>query len=601
MLVDYTPQAYANQKRLPLDYLKQAWGVMSGNWFGTTATAIPWRDAEGQVFRWRFRLADENGRKEERWGAVGPAYEDREGRGYDHYRGQTSGVPNDRLPLYGCDKVAQDTPYLLLVEGESDVETLHYCDFPAVGVPGASCFGECQAEFIREHFPNAELMVCKEPDQGGETLVASVADHWGGPFEIITLGRYKDPSEAFMDLGRDEAQMFISNALAQAETQGGEPAAKAGELPPLVSLSEVWGNLPPRAEPIIGDERDGLLRKGHVLLVNAPSKAGKSWLLDELGVCMSSGRPWLGYPCRRLPVLFCDFELDRPSFYNRLKIVADAMGGAIDPSMIDTLSLRGHTASTEELTDHIIAEASIMPSGYYGLLIIDPLYMFSVGDENSASDTRQVMRQIGRLATTLGCAVGLSHHNAKGLAGAKNAIDRSSGSGVFSRFPDALIDLAPVRVPDDADLDPDATVWRLTPTLREFRPQKPTTWVFQWPLHRPYPEGNDWAVIGSPEDNRQRGGKAHADAEAEKVMGWIVLIDKALDRCAEEGTTPTPELVWSYFSELTDEDVKLSTFKSWLRPSRTQYPFASSRDGTGFVVSRTDAAKHFPSRTDAAL
>lgn len=375
-----------------------------------------------------------------------------------------------------------------------------------------------------------------------------------------------------------------------AQEESKRPTAAPNGLPSLVPLREVWENLPPRAEPVIGDERDGLLRHGHVLLVNAPSKAGKSWLLDELGVCMSSGRPWLGYPCQRLPVLFCDFELDQPSFYNRLKVVADAMGNAIDPSMVDTLSLRGHTASTEALTAHIINQASARPSGYYGLLVIDPLYLYGSGDENSAGDTREVMRQIGRLTTTLGCSVAISHHNAKGMAGAKNAIDRASGSGVFARFPDCLLDLAPVRIPDDADLDPDATVWRLTATLREFRPQRPTTWVFQWPLHRPYPEGDEWPVIGSPEDNRQRGGKAHADAEQEKTMGRVVLISKALDRCAEEGATPTPELVWSYFCELTSEQVSLSTFKSWLRPSRGQYPFASVRDGTGFIVTRTEGA-----------
>lgn len=587
MLVDYTPQAYADQKRLSLDYLVGTWGVVSGDWYGTTATAIPWRDAEGQVFRWRLRLADESGRKEERWGAVGPAYEDAEGRGYDYYREQTSDIPNDRLPPYGCDLVAPDTDYLLLVEGESDVQTLHYLDFPAVGVPGASCFGAYQAEFIRERFPNAELIVCKEPDTGGETLVASVAEHWKEPFDVVTLGKYEDPSEAFVELGRDEAQTFISVALAQAETQGAEaePSTRTDELPPIVSLSEVWGNLPPRAEPIIGNESDGLLRRGHVLLVNAPSKVGKSWLLDELGVCMSSGRPWLGYECKRLPALFIDFELDRPSFYNRLKNVSDAMGGAIDPSMIDTLSLRGYTASTEALTDHIIDEAlSCRPKGYFGIAILDPIYLFGIGDENAAGDVRDVMRQIGRLATTLGCSIALSHHNAKGLAGAKSAIDRASGSGVFARFPDALLDLAQVRAPDDADLDPDTTVWRLTPTLREFRPQRPTTWVFQWPLHLPFPEGNDWPVVGSPEDNRQRGGRARADAEAEKTAGRVALIGQALDRCAEEGTTPTPEIVWGYFCELTDEDVTLNTFKSWLRPSRSQYPFSSVRDGAGYVV-----------------
>lgn len=378
--------------------------------------------------------------------------------------------------------------------------------------------------------------------------------------------------------------------IASATTESDEPTTAPDGLPPLVPLCKVWENLPPRAEPIIGDERDGLLRKGHVLLVNAPSKAGKSWLLDELGVCMSAGLPWLGYQCKKSPVLFADFELDRPSFYSRLKAVADAMGGTIDPSMIDTLSLRGHTASTEALTDHIIEQAALRPPDYYGILILDPIYLFGSGDENSAGDMRDMMRQISRIAATLGCSVALSHHNAKGAPGGKGAIDRSSGSGVFARFPDALLDLAPVRTPDDADLDPDDTVWRLTPTLREFRPQRPTTWVFQWPLHRSYPEGDDWPVIGSPEDNRRRGGKAHADAEADKARGRAELIAKALDRCASEGASPTPELVWSYFSELTDEQVQLSTFKSWLRPSRSQYPFAATRDGTNYIVTRTDGA-----------
>jgi RecA-family ATPase len=290
-------------------------------------------------------------------------------------------------------------------------------------------------------------------------------------------------------------------------------------------------------------------------------------------------------------VLFTDFELDRPSFYHRLKTVADAMAAPIDPSMIDTLSLRGHTASTEALADHIIEEATTYrPSGYYGLLLLDPLYLFGSGDENSAGDVRDVMRQIGRLATTLGCSIAMSHHNSKGMAGAKNAIDRASGSGVFARFPDALLDLAEVRAPDDAGLGPEDTIWRLTATLREFRPQRPTTWLFRWPLHRAFPQGDGWPVIGSPEDNRRKGGKARADAEAEKTAGRVALIGRALDRCEEEGATPTPELVWGYFSELTDEDVQLSTFKSWLRPSRVQYPFASIRDGPNYVVKRTEDA-----------
>ncbi|WP_270344759.1 hypothetical protein [Enterococcus thailandicus] len=44
-------------------------------------------------------------------------------------------------------------------------------------------------------------------------------------------------------------------------------------------------------------------------------------------------------------------------------------------------------------------------------------------------------------STELGCAVIYCHHHSKGSQGGKNSMDRSSGSGVFARDPDAILDL----------------------------------------------------------------------------------------------------------------------------------------------------------------
>jgi RecA-family ATPase len=52
-----------------------------------------------------------------------------------------------------------------------------------------------------------------------------------------------------------------------------------------------------------------------------------------------------------------------------------------------------------------------------------------------------------QIAERLGAAVVYSHHHSKGEQGQKKAGDRASGSGVFYRDPDALIDFVELKIP----------------------------------------------------------------------------------------------------------------------------------------------------------
>jgi RecA-family ATPase len=56
--------------------------------------------------------------------------------------------------------------------------------------------------------------------------------------------------------------------------------------------------------------------------------------------------------------------------------------------------------------------------------------------------------QFDRVATELGCAVIYCHHHSKGSQGQKRSMDRASGSGVFARDPDALLDMIELEIPD---------------------------------------------------------------------------------------------------------------------------------------------------------
>ena len=157
------------------------------------------------------------------------------------------------------------------------------------------------------------------------------------------------------------------------------------DLPDPESMADVWDNLPSLAPPLI----DGVLRQGHKMLIAGPSKAGKSYALIELCCAIAEGKKWLEWNCTQGRVMY------------------------------------------------VIA------------IIIDPIYKVITGDENSADQMAHFCNQFDKVCTELGCAVIYCHHHSKGAQGGKRSMDRASGSGVFARDPDALIDLVELELNDD--------------------------------------------------------------------------------------------------------------------------------------------------------
>ena len=84
----------------------------------------------------------------------------------------------------------------------------------------------------------------------------------------------------------------------------------------------------------------------------------------------------------------------------------------------------------------------------YIAVIIDPIYKVLTGDENSADQMAHFTNQFDKIATELGSSVIYCHHHSKGTQGNKKSMDRASGSGVFARDPDALIDLVELDLTD---------------------------------------------------------------------------------------------------------------------------------------------------------
>ena len=85
----------------------------------------------------------------------------------------------------------------------------------------------------------------------------------------------------------------------------------------------------------------------------------------------------------------------------------------------------------------------------YIAVVIDPIYKVITGDENSADQMANFCNQFDRVCTDLGVAVIYCHHHSKGAQGNKKSMDRASGSGVFARDPDALLDLIELEIPEE--------------------------------------------------------------------------------------------------------------------------------------------------------
>ncbi len=214
-------------------------------------------------------------------------------------------------------------------------------------------------------------------------------------------------------------------------------------LPDPESMADVWDNLPELAPSLI----DGVLRQGHKMLLAGPSKAGKSFMLIELAISIAEGISWCGWTCARGKVLYVNLELDTASCLHRVRDVYEAKGIAPDHlKNIDIWNLRGKSVPMDKLAPKLIRRCK---NKNYIAVIIDPIYKVITGDENSADQMAHFCNQFDKVCTELGCATIYCHHHSKGEQAGKRSMDRASGSGVFARDPDALIDMMELHLDED--------------------------------------------------------------------------------------------------------------------------------------------------------
>ena len=168
--------------------------------------------------------------------------------------------------------------------------------------------------------------------------------------------------------------------------------------------------------------------------------------------------------------------------------------------------------------------------------------------------------QFDRVCHELGAAVIYCHHHSKGYQGQKRSVDRASGSGVFARDPDAILDMTQLVVSDtlanyidDEGAAHVRTAWRIEGTLREFAAFEPVNVWFDYPLHiedvdgtltdakpesevPPYQKGKEASVKKAEQDRIQKNKKVMAAFSKLSKKGPVRVGDMAGELGLEKQT-----------------------------------------------------------------
>ena len=193
----YTLSEYTFNKHLPEDFLKDTCGLSNAkDKDGSQYLKMPYFNEENTTPIFRKRYGD----KEFRW----------------------SFGSSGKLILYGDWRLPQvrKAGWAVLVEGESDTQTLWYLKVPALGVPGASNFNARMVPKLQD----LKLYIHQEPDQGGQTFLAKICrilreEEFIGEVYTWSCRQYgvKDPSELYLKEGAEKAAEKVQKAIGRAQ------------------------------------------------------------------------------------------------------------------------------------------------------------------------------------------------------------------------------------------------------------------------------------------------------------------------------------------------------------------------------------------------
>lgn len=182
---------------------------------------------------------------------------------------------------------------------------------------------------------------------------------------------------------------------------------------------------------------ENLINVGSMFAIVGPAKAAKSWLAEQLAVCLASGRDFFGRNVKRQRVYVANVEVSEKQYGKRLRSICKRL--SISKSDLDGWlyvdNLRGENATWEWCFE----DAKFLKAQ---TVIIDPFYQVFRGKETDENDCRYAVDEMKKFLKA-GFTLGVVFHAPKGKPGDREVVDMISGSSVLVRYPENVIAIMP--------------------------------------------------------------------------------------------------------------------------------------------------------------
>jgi hypothetical protein len=219
------------------------------------------------------------------------------------------------------------------------------------------------------------------------------------------------------------------------------PYVEVTEYPPIVGGADfpALHEIKKRPELV-----EGFLSVQDFLIISAPPKNAKSLIQFQLALCITAGVPFLGQKTLKSNVLIIDLELRQDVSQTRLLEAAKKLGLPGVPDGLHLWNLaRQPNLDLESMIAILESRMNDLPP--FGLIIVDPIYIFGTAENFSENDSASMTRlvlSLQKIAASSGAALSFSHHFRKGKAGSEESTDRMAGSGVLARYCDVAMTMS---------------------------------------------------------------------------------------------------------------------------------------------------------------
>lgn len=305
-----------------------------------------------------------------------------------------------------------------LAEGYATAASVHEATgWPCVVAYSAGNLGPV-AEDLRRAYSAREIVIVADNDASGvgQTAADKAAASIGA--RVVTPPVPDMDANDYAQAGHDLAALLLPPA----------PQTPASWLSPLASFAAA-------PAPIRWLVRRWIPREC-LAMVHGPSGSGKTFLVLDLALSLAAGvETWQGQTIHPCPVAYLAGEGHHGL---RARVAAWCQARGVDPS-----SLAGAvSASACDLNEPnslrgVVDNLAAMPEPP-GLIIVDTLHRFLLGDENSAEHARTMLDACAHLQERFHAAVLLVHHT--GVA--EEAQRRARGSSAWKGALDIEISVA---------------------------------------------------------------------------------------------------------------------------------------------------------------